>query len=95
MSIRPSLTTATLLIIRTNASRPFICIAKELMKSGHRVRIATHPSFETFVHGHDLEFYDIGGDPEELMSYVFHGSQPGTAAFIRGPSPWRCPEAEP
>ena len=37
---------------------------------GHRVRLATHGKFKAFVREHDLEFFDIGGDPEDLMSYM-------------------------
>lgn len=38
------------------------------MASGHRVRIATHGVFEQFVRKAGLEFFPIGGNPEELMS---------------------------
>ena len=35
-----------------------------------RVRIATHGMFHQFVADAKLEFFDIGGDPQELMSCV-------------------------
>lgn len=37
---------------------------------GHRVRIATHNVFEQFILEAGLEFYPIGGDPADLMSYM-------------------------
>jgi hypothetical protein len=48
--------------------QPFIALGKELQKSGHRVRLATHNKFESFVRESDLEFYPIGGDPADLMA---------------------------
>ncbi|KAI4743690.1 UDP-Glycosyltransferase/glycogen phosphorylase [Aureobasidium sp. EXF-12298] len=50
--------------------QPFIALGNELQKSGHRVRLATHDVFRDFVTGCNLEFYPIGGDPNELMSYM-------------------------
>lgn len=50
--------------------QPFIALGNELQKYGHRVRIATHNTFAHFVESHGLEFYPIGGDPEELMAYM-------------------------
>jgi UDP:flavonoid glycosyltransferase YjiC (YdhE family) len=50
--------------------QPFIALGQELQKYGHRVRIATHNTFESFVHESNLEFYPIGGDPKELMAYM-------------------------
>ncbi|OGM48486.1 putative sterol glucosyltransferase [Aspergillus bombycis] len=50
--------------------QPFVALGKELQKYGHRVRLATHAKFEQFVRTADLEFYPIGGDPVELMSYM-------------------------
>ncbi|MCJ1472120.1 hypothetical protein MMC13_000767 [Lambiella insularis] len=50
--------------------QPFIVLAKELQKHGHRVRIATHPAFRRLVQGYDLEFFSIGGNPAELMAYM-------------------------
>jgi hypothetical protein len=50
--------------------QPFIALGCELQKSGHRVRIATHDVFRDFVTKSGLEFYPIGGDPNELMAYM-------------------------
>ena len=48
--------------------QPFIALGRELQKSGHRVRIATHGVFADFVRSSGLEFYSIGGDPSDLMA---------------------------
>jgi len=48
--------------------QPFVALGRELKKYGHRVRVATHPTFERFVKENDLEFFSCGGDPSELMS---------------------------
>jgi hypothetical protein len=50
--------------------QPFVALAIELQSSGHRVRLATHPVFKRFVEGFGLEFFDISGDPAELMAYM-------------------------
>lgn len=50
--------------------QPFVALGNGLQKYGHRVRLATHAKFEKFVHDAGLEFYPIGGDPEDLMSYM-------------------------
>lgn len=53
--------------------QPFIALGNVLRAQyGHRVRIATHPVFKDFVleHGHGLEFFSIGGDPANLMSFM-------------------------
>lgn len=50
--------------------QPFIALATALLRYGHRVRLATHNVFASFVRlaGGGLEFYPIGGDPKDLMS---------------------------
>lgn len=50
--------------------QPFIALGSELQKFGHRVRLATHGVFREFVTKSGLEFYSIGGDPNELMAYM-------------------------
>jgi UDP:flavonoid glycosyltransferase YjiC (YdhE family) len=50
--------------------QPFVALGNGLRRHGHRVRLATHGKFEKFVHDAGLEFYPIGGDPEDLMSYM-------------------------
>ncbi|EYE98736.1 putative sterol glucosyltransferase [Aspergillus ruber CBS 135680] len=50
--------------------QPFIALGNELQKHDHRVRIATHNVFDSFVRNAGLEFYPIGGDPADLMAYM-------------------------
>ncbi|KAH7068796.1 hypothetical protein BKA63DRAFT_556209 [Paraphoma chrysanthemicola] len=50
--------------------QPFVALGQELQKYGHRVRLATHNAFESFVLESNLEFFPIGGDPKELMAYM-------------------------
>ena len=50
--------------------QPFIALGQELQKRGHRVRLATHNVFDSFVRESHLEFFPIGGDPKELMAYM-------------------------
>ncbi|CRK45084.1 hypothetical protein BN1723_006454 [Verticillium longisporum] len=40
--------------------QPFIALGSALQRAGHRI----------FVRSSGLEFYPIGGDPEDLMSYM-------------------------
>lgn len=48
--------------------QPFIALGNELQRHGHRVRLATHNTFEQFVLSSGLEFFPIGGDPALLMA---------------------------
>ncbi|ROW17677.1 hypothetical protein VPNG_00595 [Cytospora leucostoma] len=52
--------------------QPFLKMGKQLKEQyGHRVRIATHPAFRTFVEvDSGLEFFSVGGDPSELMAFM-------------------------
>ncbi|KAF0645288.1 hypothetical protein FPSE5266_00805 [Fusarium pseudograminearum] len=67
--------------------QPFVALAKVLKDTyGHRVRIATHPTFRTFVEENGLEFFNIGGDPAELMAFMVKhpGLMPGFDAITSG-----------
>jgi sterol 3beta-glucosyltransferase len=48
--------------------QPFIALGVALKRYGHRIRLATHETFSDFVRSSGLEFYPIGGDPEDLMA---------------------------
>ncbi|KAJ5424549.1 UDP-glucuronosyl/UDP-glucosyltransferase [Penicillium cf. griseofulvum] len=50
--------------------QPFLALGKELKAHGHRVRLATHLFFREVVLEGGLEFFNIGGDPEELMAFM-------------------------
>ena len=72
------------LVIQVVGSRgdvqPFVALGKVLKDTyGHRVRLATHPTFKDFVIENGLEFFSIGGDPAELMAFMVKnpGLMPG------------------
>ncbi|OBR10191.1 Glycosyltransferase family 28 domain-containing protein [Colletotrichum higginsianum IMI 349063] len=72
------------LVIQIVGSRgdvqPFVALGKVLKDTyGHRVRIATHATFQNFVEENGLEFFCIGGDPAELMAFMVKnpGLMPG------------------
>lgn len=69
--------------------QPFIALGNELQRHGHRVRIATHDVFESFVTKSDLEFYPVGGDPAELMAYMVSHPLPQGSETCR-PNPKFC-----
>jgi hypothetical protein len=52
--------------------QPFIALGQVLQKPpySHRVRICTHPVFQSFVEENGLEFFSMGGDPAKLMAYM-------------------------
>ncbi|CAI6097607.1 unnamed protein product [Clonostachys chloroleuca] len=50
--------------------QPFVALGCQLLRHGHRVRIATHGVFSDFVRSSGLEFFPIGGDPADLMAYM-------------------------
>ena len=50
--------------------QPFLAIARELRRFGHRVRLATHAVYRNFVEGNEVEFFPLGGDPAVLSEFV-------------------------
>ena len=50
--------------------QPFVALGKVLKnRYGHRVRLATHATFKSFVEENGLEFFNIGGNPNDMMAY--------------------------
>ncbi|KAI8821048.1 uncharacterized protein EV422DRAFT_50699 [Fimicolochytrium jonesii] len=66
--------------------QPFLALAKALQDYGHRVRIATHETFRTWIRRNAVEFYPIGGDPAELMAFMVEnkGVIPTYASVAKG-----------
>ena len=56
--------------------QPYLALAKKLLEHGHRVRLATHETFRSFVKEAGVEFFSIGGDPKDLMSYMVKSTPP-------------------
>jgi hypothetical protein len=69
---RPKLNIVVMVIGSRGDIQPFLRLGKILKEEhGHRVRIATHPTFRDFVQNDSgLEFFSIGGDPAELMAFM-------------------------
>ena len=59
---------------------------------GHRVRLATHGTFKRFVEENGLEFFEIGGDPDELMAFMVKnpGLIPNMKSLKEGDVGKRC-----
>jgi len=69
----PRLNIVIMVIGSRGDAQPFLKIARLLRTEyGHRVRIATHPAFRTFVQEDcpGVEFFSVGGDPSELMAFM-------------------------
>ncbi|KYK54591.1 glucosyl/glucuronosyl transferase [Drechmeria coniospora] len=84
---RPQLNVAIQIVGSRGDVQPFVALGRVLKDTyGHRVRIATHPIFQTFVEENDLEFFSIGGDPAELMAFMvkYPGLMPGIEALKSG-----------
>jgi UDP:flavonoid glycosyltransferase YjiC (YdhE family) len=67
--------------------QPFVALGQVLKRVyGHRVRLATHPTFRQFVEENGLEYFCIGGDPAELMAFMVKnpGLMPGIDALKNG-----------
>lgn len=67
--------------------QPFVALGKVLKDTyGHRVRIATHATFQKFVEENGLEFFNIGADPAEMMAFMvkYPGLMPGLDAIKSG-----------
>jgi UDP:flavonoid glycosyltransferase YjiC (YdhE family) len=67
--------------------QPFLALGLVLKNQyGHRVRLATHGTFKKFVEENGLEFFDIGGDPAELMAFMVRnpGLIPGMKSIREG-----------
>ncbi|KAJ3573386.1 hypothetical protein NPX13_g4725 [Xylaria arbuscula] len=67
--------------------QPFVALGQVLKNTyGHRVRVATHATFQKFVEENGLEFFAIGGDPAELMAFMVKnpGLMPGIDALKNG-----------
>ncbi|KAF7185993.1 Sterol 3-beta-glucosyltransferase UGT80A2 [Pseudocercospora fuligena] len=89
----PRLNIVIMIIGSRGDIQPFIKIGKILQDEyGHRVRIATHPTFRDFVEKDSgLEFFSVGGDPSELMAFMVKnpGLIPSLSTIREGEIPRR------
>lgn len=47
--------------------QPYIALCKELQRQNHECIIVSHPEYEDWVRGFDIDFRPAGGDPGALM----------------------------
>ncbi|KAG6831244.1 hypothetical protein H0H87_005810 [Tephrocybe sp. NHM501043] len=82
----PSLNIVIMIVGSRGDVQPYVALGRRLLKDGHRVRIATHETFRSFVTDNELEFFDIGGNPQDLMSYMVKnpGLIPGFTSLTNG-----------
>nr|XP_018263898.1 uncharacterized protein I303_03774 [Kwoniella dejecticola CBS 10117]OBR86056.1 hypothetical protein I303_03774 [Kwoniella dejecticola CBS 10117] len=69
----PRLNILILIVGSRGDVQPYIALGMRLAEDGHRVRLGTHKEFRDFVReasSRKVEFFDIGGDPRELMAYM-------------------------
>ena len=61
-------------------------LGQALRAVGHRVRLATHETFRSFVRGNGLEFYPLAGDPADLMAFMVKnaGIIPSMSSLLEG-----------
>ncbi|KIW96931.1 uncharacterized protein Z519_02322 [Cladophialophora bantiana CBS 173.52] len=85
--IPPSLNVVVQVVGSRGDVQPFVALGLVLKNQyGHRVRLATHGTFKKFVEENGLEFFDIGGDPAELMAFMVKnpGLIPGMKSIKEG-----------
>lgn len=72
--------------------QPMVALGAGLKEAGHRVRLATHPRWESLVSRHDLEFAPLaeghlsrGAETEEGRRWIESGSRrlPAAVGFVR------------
>ncbi|KAG8763484.1 hypothetical protein FRC11_002887 [Ceratobasidium sp. 423] len=66
--------------------QPYLALGQKLQQHGHTVRLSTHDTFRKLVKDAGLRFFNIGGDPHELMSYMVRnpGLIPGFESMKNG-----------
>ncbi|KAF8061758.1 UDP-Glycosyltransferase/glycogen phosphorylase [Lyophyllum atratum] len=82
----PSMNIVIMIVGSRGDVQPYVALGQHLAKDGHRIRIATHETFRSFVTEAGLEFFDIGGNPQDLMSYMVKnpGLMPGFTSLTNG-----------
>ncbi|KAL0575377.1 hypothetical protein V5O48_006590 [Marasmius crinis-equi] len=82
----PKMSIVVMIVGSRGDVQPYVALGKRLQQDGHRIRIASHETFRSFVEGQGLEFFNIGGDPKDLMSYMVKnpGLMPGIESMTSG-----------
>ncbi|MEJ2597537.1 MAG: glycosyltransferase [Anaerolineales bacterium] len=65
--------------------QPFIALAQGLMRAGHKVTLASHPSMKSLVESHGVTFLPIGPDIDlaSKVATIRQGSRNTAAGLIR------------
>lgn len=50
--------------------QPFALLGRRLQRDGHRVRLATHACYRSYVDSMGLEYYPLAGDPVKLSEFM-------------------------
>ena len=82
-AIVPSLRICIMTVGSRGDVQPFVGLGLGLQAQGHRVRLATHEVFRSFVEGHGLEFAPLAGDPKELMAMMVRNNNMFSVGFIK------------
>ncbi|CAF1167531.1 unnamed protein product, partial [Didymodactylos carnosus] len=82
----PRLNICMLVVGSRGDVQPYCAFAKELMKYGHRVRLATHEEFRSLIRKNGVEFYPLSGNSADLMSFMVKNSGifPSFSSIING-----------
>jgi UDP:flavonoid glycosyltransferase YjiC (YdhE family) len=59
----------------TGDVRPYVILGQELVRRGHKVRIASFSPFENMIKDAGLDFYPLAGDVVKFMASIM---KPGT-----------------
>ncbi len=62
--------------------QPFVALGKALKENGHRVAIATHAEFKSWIEGHGLEYLSLHGDVRAILA------NPHVRQHMRHPNPF-------
>jgi UDP:flavonoid glycosyltransferase YjiC (YdhE family) len=52
--------------------KSIILVGQELLKKGHRVRVATHSIFQSVVLRTGLEFFSLSNDAQHPIAVIHH-----------------------
>jgi UDP:flavonoid glycosyltransferase YjiC (YdhE family) len=66
--------------------QPFVALALTLRKRGFEVVIGTSGDFETFVTGHGVEFFSLGGDVQAFLRQAQFDSAMTKSAILYAPA---------
>ncbi|CAE6422705.1 unnamed protein product, partial [Rhizoctonia solani] len=82
----PAMSISIMIVGSRGDVQPYIALGQQLQEYGHTVRISTHGTFRSLVKHAGLMFFNIGGDPDDLMGYLARnpGLVPGLDTLENG-----------